>query len=373
MHIVGMLSEVLQLQLEFSSENTPEMDRRGQLVRNLIPQELREWHAVSTEAVLPFKGRLNVQGRDGTGRKTFVPWIRVHSPELSPSAQKGWYVVYLFHADGGGVSLCVSHGSTSFNGRDFVPRSDQEVSQLMAWARGLLGTQAQLLGFEEGVDLGSSDGLSGPYERTTAFSRMYPVNALPTNEQLQTDLQRAVGLLGQLYHAIELGRAPETVAPEIQEAEAQVEAIASPRRKQSTTSGQGFGLSAAQRKVVENRAMLLAKEWLEAHGFRDVEDVSTKRSCDYVAWKGDIEHVVEVKGTTAGFGTILLTANEVELHREAHPHNLLIVVHDIDLLDMRTQASGGQVRAIEAWEVDTTVLRPLSYSCKLNEVSSAVP
>lgn len=368
-----LIREVLQLQLEFSSENTPAMERRGQLVRNFIPAELRQWQSVSADAVLPFKGRLNVQGKDGTGRKTFVPWIRVHSPELSPSAQKGWYVVFLFHANGGGVSLCVSHGSTSFNGRDFVPRSDEEVAQLMAWARGLLGTEARVLGFQEGVDLGSSDGLSGPYERTTAFSKLYQVDALPTDEQLKIDLRQAVSLLGQIYHAIELGRAPETVAPEVQEAQAQVEAIASPRRKLSSTSGQGFGLSAAQRKVVEERAMHLAREWLDANGYRDVEDVSAKRSCDYIAWKEGTEHIVEVKGTTAGFGTILLTANEVDLHRSAHPLNLLIVVHDIDLLDMRTTATGGTVKTIEAWQVDRAELRPLSYSCKLNEETSAVP
>ncbi|WP_445083752.1 protein NO VEIN domain-containing protein [Erythrobacter sp. Dej080120_24] len=121
--------------------------------------------------------------------------------------------------------------------------------------------------------------------------------------------------------------------------------------------------------MVENRAMDLARQWLDANGYRDVEDVSAKRSCDYVAWKDDVEHVVEVKGTTAGFGTILLTANEVELHRSSHPRNLLIVVHDIDLLEMRTEASGGVVRALEGWNVDETDLRPLSFSCKLSEQS----
>lgn len=358
------LSEALQLQLSFSSENTPAMERRGQLVRNLIPEELRQWEAITGDSILPFKGRLNVQGKDGTGRKTFVPWVRIHSPELSPSAQKGWYVVFLFHANGDGVSLCVSHGSTSFNGRDFVPRSDEEVEGLMTWARGLLGTEAKLLGFAEGVDLGSAFGLSGPYERTTAFSRFYPVESLPDDEQLQKDLKQAIGLLGQLYHAIELGRAPETVAPDIQEAQLQLEAIASPRRS-SSKGRQGFGLSAAQRKVVEDRAMHLAKGWLETNGYVDIRDVSATRSCDYVADKGGIEHIIEVKGTTAGFGTILLTANEVELHRTCKPHNVLVVVHGIDLLEMRTEAAGGSLTVVEDWDVDATELRPLSYACRL--------
>ena len=96
------------------------MERRGDLIRKIIPKGMRQWRAASAEAVLPFRGRLNVQGRDGTGLKTFVPWVRIHSPELSASAQNGWYVVYLFKADGNGVALCISHGSTRFDGRDFI-------------------------------------------------------------------------------------------------------------------------------------------------------------------------------------------------------------------------------------------------------------
>ena len=110
-----MFDEVLKLLLDHSSENTPAMARRGDLIRNLIPAEMRGWSAAQSSAVLPFKGRLNVQGRDGTGLKTFVPWVRIHSPELSPSAQNGWYVVYLFRQDGMGVALCISHGSTRFD------------------------------------------------------------------------------------------------------------------------------------------------------------------------------------------------------------------------------------------------------------------
>lgn len=67
-----------------------------------------------------------------------------------------------------------------------------------------------------------------------------------------------------------------------------------------------------------------------------------------------------MKGTTAGFGSILLTANEVELHRTQHPKNILIVVHDIDLVEVRTQAAGGRLIAIEGWNVDDSELKPLA-------------
>ena len=74
---------------------------------------------------------------------------------------------------------------------------------------------------------------------------------------------------------------------------------------------------------------------------------------------------MEVKGTTAGLGKVLLTANEVALHQSRHPQNILIVVHNVDLLEMRTKAVGGQVRVFEAWDITTTTLTPLSFSCQL--------
>lgn len=174
-----LFEAVMEFQLQHSSQNTPEMIERGKLIRDAIPAEMREWPAAKSAALLPFRGRLNVQGRDGTGLKTFVPWVRIHSPEMSPSAQSGWYVVYLFRADGDGVALCISHGSTRFDGRDFKPRSASEAAELMTWGRGLIGSQAAAIGMSVGVDLGSSERLSKAYESTTAFSKTYSRASLP--------------------------------------------------------------------------------------------------------------------------------------------------------------------------------------------------
>jgi len=297
--------------------------------------------------------------------KTFVPWVRIHSPELSPSAQSGWYVVYLFRQDGSGVSLGVSHGSTRFDGGDFKPRSRAEAEALMIWGRGLLASEASALGFTVGVDLGSAEKLARAYERTTAFSKMYSADALPTDSELARDAERAVGLLGQLYRAIELGRAPEADPPEIVEAEAALAAIARPAPVPSEPTGQGFGLTAVERRLVEDHAMTLAHTWLCAEGFTNIRDVHATHSCDYVARRDGVDHYVEVKGTTAGLGKVLLTANEVALHKANHPHNLLIVAHDIDLLELRTKADGGHLHVCDGWDVASAELTPLSYSCRL--------
>lgn len=363
-----MFREVLALQLEHSSQNTPAMVRRGQLIRDEIPSEMRGWAAARSGAALPFKGRLNVQGRDGTGLKTFVPWVRIHSPELSPSAQSGWYVVYLFLQDGSGVTLGISHGSTRFDGGDFKPRSAAEAAELMSWGRGLLGQSALDIGMNVGVDLRSGEKLSRAYEATTAFSKFYPSDDLPDDSVLAKDAEAAVGLLGELYRALELGRAPASDPPEVVEAEVALAKVARPGSTANLSAGQGFGLSAAERQMVEAHSMDMAHTWLSSNGYTNVRDVHKTHSCDFIATKDSCERHVEVKGTTAGFGKILMTANEVALHKNKHPNNVLIVVHGIELHPMRNHTMGGTVTALEAWNIESTKLQPLSYVCELGSL-----
>ncbi len=137
-----MLSEqiirVLNLQPEYSSSNTNEMRQRGELIRNQIPnffrsriQDLANSYGVSIED-------LGIEGRDGTGRKTEIPWVRIYSESLSPSAMDGWYVVLLFSALGSRLYITLGHGSTQNLAApgtvEFRPRAPEEMARLMSWA-----------------------------------------------------------------------------------------------------------------------------------------------------------------------------------------------------------------------------------------------
>lgn len=112
--------------------------------------------------------------------------------------------------------------------------------------------------------------------------------------------------------------------------------------------------------------MARAQTWLSDNGYTGIKDVSAKASCDFEAQKDGRRHVVEVKGTTGGRDSILITKNEVALHQRAHPDNLLIVVSDIELLEMRSKAAGGTVSVMENWQLDEASLTPLAYRCALS-------
>ena len=102
----NVIEEVIALQRAYSDQNTPEMERRGVLIRDVLPTELRRGRERLRAALGPYGEDADAEGRDGTGRKTRIPWVRWFSRSRSPSAQEGWYVVYLFHPEGAGVSLC---------------------------------------------------------------------------------------------------------------------------------------------------------------------------------------------------------------------------------------------------------------------------
>ncbi len=352
-----MLNEVLELQLEYSPDNTDAMARRGIIVRQRIPRWIRARQQQLAPNLGGFANEFDVTGKDGTGRKTLVPWVRIFAENQSPNPQNGWYAVYLFRPDGQAVSLCISHGSTTWDEMAFNPRPPEEALALMNWSRAEIGPAAMERGFIEGVTLGSNAQLPQAYERTTAFSKTYITGQIPEDGVLLEDLSDALQLLQNLYEAAANGRQPGALGRDVVEVAEQINGLINPNRQ--PRRGQGFGLTAAQRRAVDERAMTVARQWLEANGFTGIRDVHLREPCDYRATLGGTGKVVEVKGTTGGPGAILLTRNEVDLHQQSFPDNVLLIVHGIVLAG--EAANGGIVEAHNPWQIEEDGLTATAF------------
>src|ERR1700729_1735858 len=100
------LREVLRQILEQLSSGMRVEDRLRQLVES--------------EAVALIKTALDeqwtVRGSVGMGTPADVPWIGIFSPGERASAQTGFYVVYLFAADGSGVYVSLNQGTERVRG-----------------------------------------------------------------------------------------------------------------------------------------------------------------------------------------------------------------------------------------------------------------
>lgn len=360
--------EVCELQSSWSDRNTPEMQRRGELIRHAIPAWLASHRKQLAIALGPSGADLAFEGRDGTGRKTEVPWTRFYSESHSPNAREGWYCVYLFHARGDGFYLALGHGSTRWEFEEFKPRSREELHSLVSWARNALGgrlTAVQNLHLE--IELGARKSqLGAAYADGTVAARWYPIGEIPADDQLARDASFFASLLGEIYRAQDLGRDPESGNPDVRASAVAIEAIARPLTARNGR-GQGFGLSVAERRVVEEHAMLLARRYLEGMGWM-VTDVSATKSFDFEARRSTGETlIVEVKGTTAGPEEVLLTANEVAIQRNAHPNNALVVVHGINLTRGKNgpAASGGVLVKLTPWQIALADLTPTAFRYRL--------
>ncbi len=145
-------------------------------------------------------------------------------------------------------------------------------------------------------------------------------------------------------------------APELADAEVLADEAAGrvPRR--------GLLTSAAERKAIEGRAVRVTQEHLEALGYH-VEDVGAYESFDLDVRRGEERLFVEVKGTTTSGDAVVLTKNEVDLHRMHYPNNALAVVRRIEL-DRSTAppvANGGELVLIQPWQIEDERLTALSY------------
>jgi hypothetical protein len=359
MPIRDELRSVLELQRAYSSDVTPEMQQRGEIIRKTLPARLTEATIQLQSAADIAPGNLLIEGKDGITRKSRVPWVRFADESRSPSASQGWYVVWLFREDGAGVYLALSHASTKNINGNFIDRSNAEAARLMTWARGTFATEIhadQRLIYPIALGIGR---LAKGYKRTTVAAYYYAFDSIPEDEQLLADMSSMAKLLGQLYGSERLGLIPDEATPEIIDAIVAVEKIASPRR----SSRQGFGLSPAERIAVELRAMRVATQHLEGLGY-EVSDTSRNRSYDLEASQGDLKLIVEVKGTTGLLGEIILTRNEVAHHLKHFPANALIVVHEIQLGGTKQApvATGGTLRTWIPWEIDQSQLEPICFS-----------
>mgnify|MGYP000266982364 CR=1 FL=1 len=138
-------------------------------------------------------------------------------------------------------------------------------------------------------------------------------------------------------------------------------AIARPLKVQRNR--QGMGLTGPERKAVELRAMLLAVEYLTSNGYQ-CKDTSSTESFDLMATSAGVSIKVEVKGTTSDLcDSVMMTKNEVELHKNEKGKTGLIIVSKIKLNrdPAAPTATGGSVESLLEWDIDQWVTEPIAF------------
>ena len=289
--MIEIIRRILELQPLYSSNNTPEMQERGRLIRTELVREIQNISKTLSEALGQFGNDFRVKGSDGIGRKTELPWVRFYSASMSPHPTEGFYCVLHFSTDGSAVHIALTCGSSKFQNGSFVQLPNAELHKRTSWARRVIEEEVgSLEPFIDPPIFGARRPLPKSFEQSVAISRRVPIDHLNADE-LQGLLVRAAKYLRIVYEAEINGR-------ELSPADFDEIAIKEKIKPLSKKSSQGIGLSSDDRKRVELRAMELVGKWLKESGY-SVTDTSANRSYDFEARKNDEILIVEVKGTTS--------------------------------------------------------------------------
>ena len=107
--------------------------------------------------------------------------MRLFSASRSPSAQEGWYVVYLFAGKGSAVYLSLNQGTTTWTKGDFQTRPHSELRAQATYARGLVAQRiAQRPDLQSAIDLEApGNRLPEGYEAEDVVAFRYDRGAVP--------------------------------------------------------------------------------------------------------------------------------------------------------------------------------------------------
>jgi hypothetical protein len=353
------IEAVLGLQPLWTAASTDEMRLRGLYIRG----DLRDWfaaHATEISSALGIEpDDLIAEGRDQTGQRSQIPWVRFASRNRSRRATEGWYVVLLFAADGERMYASLNQGTQLWDGSDFRDRPREEISARVSWARAILSdARVELAGSLESISLGGRSHVGPAYERANVRAFEYRRGHVPPDEQLLDDVLQLATALRRLYEAESKAWIPGDPPPEIADVITTSDSAAGRR----SPARPAFRVNAAERRVIEMHAVKLATKHFEDQG-ANVRYVGDRRPYDLEVAINDQTLTIEVKGTVTPGEQILLTRNEVAHHRRAFPQNGLVVVHSIEL-DRASDppvAKGGIVVPMVPWEIDDERLAALAF------------
>ena len=339
------------------------MKERGWLIRQELVKSIRNLHEPLVSALGPFGPDLFVEGSDGIGRKTELAWTRFCSKEMSPRPTDGFYVVLHFSTDGSGVNIAVGCSSSRFHNGYSIVLPPEDLDQRREWARRVvLEERGSLEPFTDPNDFGARAKLPKSFERACALVKKIGFDDI-SDDIVKRHLIEAAEMLRVIYTAQHQGR---ELSPADQ---TELDILDIARPASNARSGQGFGLSANERKAVELRAMCIAEDWLKAQGYKVTNTAATK-PYDFRASKGNVSLFVEVMGTTSDSAeAILMTHGEVALHREHRGETALMIVTSIRLHKEKGELTtfGGALEALIGWDIDDWLLEPTAFRVSRDE------
>jgi hypothetical protein len=140
--------------------------------------------------------KYQIKASAGAGNWANVPWLSILDTGHTNSTQEGIYPVYLFRADGSGCYLSLGFGTTKLTTLHGAVGAKNTAKKI---ASKIHETTPEILKWgQDKIDLHATTNLGKSYEWASAGSKFYPIDAIPSDDEILHDLH----LLLDIYKKI---------------------------------------------------------------------------------------------------------------------------------------------------------------------------
>ena len=194
------------------------------LVVEEIPKVFESW--------TPESPKYKFVGSDGQGNILRTPWFATLNLEVTDSATKGYYLVYLLSADLKTLVLAIGFGAYQFEkqygrGKNLFDALDTAVANMKInsshlVSKALTETKARTNINPVFLD-DSGDYHLRAYEKCSIYSLSYDINSLPSEEELKRDYLEYLNLYNCMSESLLLADVDSYVYESIDEREIELE------------------------------------------------------------------------------------------------------------------------------------------------------
>ena len=230
--------------------------------------------------------RYKFRGSAGQSLWAKCPWVAVFDILITESAESGYYPVYLFREDMGGVYLSLNQGVTEI--REKYKGNPKQVLKIRASDyRAQIGPPPKSFP-KTSIDLAatSSSELAAFYEAGNIYARYYSSDHIPTDDQLISDFREML----RLYELLSYNENIPTTLSQREQDELHIPKGIEDLRvlREHKRVDRNAALSKAAKKVHGHTCQVcgfnfeesygqLGKEFIEAHHLVPISDLKGKR------------------------------------------------------------------------------------------------
>lgn len=173
------------------------------LVLNHIPEILKSWATEYDQYIF--------KGSEGEGNLTKTPWFAVLNPEITETARKGYYIVYLFDENLNKLILAIGFGVTQFEkryggGKKIYPALNLAVENMRMNSAYLANSVLITTGSRTNKEVlsltNTGDKKLSEYEKCVIYALSYDLQKLPNNDVMKSDFLEYLNLYSQMSESL---------------------------------------------------------------------------------------------------------------------------------------------------------------------------